>query len=163
MKKITPFLIAVLSIFLNNCKKESISKNEKTLILGKWTGIKRISKITYKSNINNSIEYLMDSTLCKDNGPYFWIEFKADSVTTTSHLLYPGSWEYSLRIPQYTINAKKLNFECNPFTTKEFQNCINTKSSTIELLTNNSLVLYDIDTLGLSPLYIKEVWFNFYK
>lgn len=154
-KNASVFFILLTTAFFYSCKKDPAPPGDKTLILGKWQGVSRFEK-HYYTTWNGQLEYVGDSAKSGENGSYFWVEFKNDTASYVSHLIFKNVVYDSLAAP-YTFENKKLKFECSRFTTKYFYlNCVEPRSSIVKELTANSLVLYDRDTISVSPLGSKK-------
>ncbi len=150
------FFMVIIVYFFQDCKKENVSNK---ILLGKWDGITIIDKFTTTNPSTNIQIVVFDTLLCSVNGNTISLDFKPDSLSLYYKVM---SQIGSTSGTAYTVTQEKISFYANPFTTERYSgDNSKLKSSTIRFLSNDKLVLYDLDTLNPSPLSMREVWFNF--
>ena len=147
-------IFGFLILVSTSCTKDSLTKK----ILGTWTGINEIKKTTLTNPVTNEIKILTDTLYSAGSGSYFYLNISFDTLTTVGNF---NNIIENLQGLKYTWDGTELNFILNPYTTAGIlnNNPVNTKS-TVQILTDNHLTLYDVDSLGGVK---NEVWFNFYK
>ena len=153
------FFLAIIIIYvLQSCKKEPV--DNKVLIIGKWTGVSRIQRLTTTNPSTNELHFSSDTVICSPTGHNFSIEFKTDTLTSMYNIHV--NIQHLFGVP-YTINQNKLAFYGNPYEWGgPSQNPV-LKMSTIDFLTNNKLILYDVDTINPVQFATLEAWHTFQK
>ena len=157
------FVVPVALFSILSCKKETKTTDTRSLLAGKWIGVNKISRITSENPSTKVISYFSDTLFESNTGSDFSIEVKADSLSTIGHYVSSGSsyTDVSIGNTRYSITNDILSFPLNPFTLEGvIDNSFHTSSKILEL-TNNKLVLYDIDTIQPNPLLVFEAWYNF--
>lgn len=146
--------LCILTLLSYGCKKENDELH--TLLLGKWQYISRITSWT-TTNPSNNVKTVIYDTLTSVPDENFYLEFKQDilkgQVKIGNHITH---WSDN----PYTKNSNDLTFYSNPFTTDNTPDT-EFRTTTINHLSKNKLVLSDVDTLRPSPLVMVEVWFDF--
>ncbi len=165
MKKTPIHIFLVSALFMIcSCKKDSPAADTKSLILGKWIGVNKITKNTTQNPSTLTYNYFSDTLYESSTGSAFSIEFKADRLNTTGNYISGNSSSvinvshYNL---PYAIHNDSLSFMISPFTLEGLINNTNHISTKILQLTTGKLVLYDMDTIQPSPLVLHESWFSF--
>jgi len=162
LKKLLFFIF--LTGLLSSCHKENPSNKE--LINGKWKGKMSIRKSTTFMNGNVSAEH-SDTIDWTKPGNTFTFDFREDSLD-----FYYSAHNYTMnyRGLTYFVGVDKLQFYHNPFSFSSSDPQFGIHPSLpfnqmdycfISELTNNTLKLYDKDTINRTPLIIWEQWNTF--
>jgi len=163
MKLRISIVLATMGIVCwSSCSKTNDTLDERQLLQGQWKGVSRISKYTFYNFATGTEEYWRDTSRTNDRDTYFKINIQKDSIITEASRLHNNWGSFILKMPHYIVNNKTLSYVSNPFTTLPVMS-FELNSSEILLLTKNQLILHDIDTLSLSPIQVREVWFNFVR